>query len=112
MFADMALSCFIASPSGGPPTNAAGPPRAAAGRPLRRAAAVGPLVALPRVVVGIQSLLRWPIDLRHVHEIDSNAVPQRRTAAHPVHEQVGGLQCPGRCAPARLPSLKAGERLP
>ena len=61
----------------------------------------------PRVVVRLERLLGRPVRLRDVDEVDPDAVPERRPAAHPVDEDVGRLEGRGR-PPGGAPSSARG----
>ena len=65
------------------------PRSSAAGTDLGRAIGRG---AAPRVVVGIERLLRRPERLRHVLEVHADAGPGRGAPAHRVDQHVGGLR--------------------
>ena len=65
--------------------------------------------ARPRVEVGFERLLAGPLLLRHVDEVDPDAIPERRPAAHAVDEDVGRLEVLDDVRMARLPALEALE---
>ena len=56
------------------------------------------------------AFLRRPQLLGHVLQIDADARPGRRAAAHRVDQHVGGLQVRSGLGMARLPALEARER--
>src|SRR4051794_160056 len=100
---------------------AAGPDRrsgarcAARGRlpwgPLQLSRAIGPFVAGPRVVVRVERLLARAVRLRDVGQVHPAPVPERRAAAHPVDEDVRGLEMVGDPRVAAFPALESFERL-
>ena len=67
--------------------------------------------ARPRVEVGFERLLAGPLVLRHVDQVDPDAIPERRPAAHAVDQDVGRLEVLDDVRVARLPALEALERL-
>src|SRR5262250_3247978 len=67
--------------------------------------------ASPRVVVRIERLLLRPQRFRDVLEVDADAGPGRRAAAHRIDQNVGRLQMRRRPGMARLPALEPCERL-
>src|SRR5690606_19767171 len=81
-------------------------------RPVHRPAACAPSrprEAAPGIVVGVGILLRGALVFRHVAEVDADARPHRRAAAHRVDEDVLDGEVGGRGGVAGLPALEPGE---
>src|SRR5437773_1023977 len=80
--------------------------------PLReRALDAPPFRRRPGIVVDLQWLGRGALGLGHVAEVDPDARPRGRAAAHRVDEDVVHVQSRGGRRVPRLPALQAGQRV-
>src|SRR5205823_4913725 len=81
------------------------------GLPLRPARSDEALRAGEGLLVGVERLLSRTQLRRHVLQVDADACPGRRAAAHRIDQNVGGLEMLHHFWMTLLPALEARERI-